>query len=401
MRIAYLCGDRGVDVAGNEGSSVHVRGLVSAFTTRGHDVSVFAFGRTLTTAAAHLPAAFFPIDRDPVLEDIRSGHAKLLRERDVDAAEAFEVHNIAVNQTALYELEARGPFDMVYERHSLWSYAGAQYAERYGIPLLLEVNAPLRSQQRSFRRLSLGDAAEAIERRVLTAARWVLLTSEGLFPYVRDAGLSRRKVRVVPCGVDARDMVAQVASTREAADPFVVGFVGSLKPWHGLDILMPAFDQLRRHDERSKLLIVGDGPARRDLESYIASYRIEDRVEFTGEIPHSRVLDQLARMHTGVASYPPTKDFYFSPLKLWEYAAAGVPIAASAVGRIPELLPHKKAALLHKAGNATKLAEHLARFRDRPEYAFRLARQARRIVRDFTWDRIAARIEKLGHDAGA
>ena len=70
----------------------------------------------------------------------------------------------------------------------------------------------------------------------------------------------------------------------------------------------------------------------------------------TGAVAHEAVPRYLAEMDVGVAPYPDLPTFYFSPLKIFEYAAARVPIVASAVGQIAEILVHRKSALLHPPG---------------------------------------------------
>jgi len=86
-------------------------------------------------------------------------------------------------------------------------------------------------------------------------------------------------------------------------------------------------------------------------------------------------------------------DFYFSPLKIYEYMAARVPIVASAIGQIAEILTHRQTALLHPPGNIGKMVEHIERLRAHPGLRAKLARQARQLmVKRFTWDRNAARV---------
>jgi glycosyltransferase involved in cell wall biosynthesis len=116
-------------------------------------------------------------------------------------------------------------------------------------------------------------------------------------------------------------------------------------------------------------------------------------VELVGAVPYAAVPVHLAQMDVGVAPYPALSSFYFSPLKIFEYAAAGVPIAASESGQIAELLAHRVTAMLHPPGSTTKLVRHIEELRARPELRARLARRARTAVaKPHTWDRLAARL---------
>src|SRR5207245_520286 len=116
-------------------------------------------------------------------------------------------------------------------------------------------------------------------------------------------------------------------------------------------------------------------------------------VQVTGDVDYARVPGFLARMDVAVAPYPRLSNFYFSPLKVYEYMAAGVPIVASAIGQVTEVLSHRKTALLHPPGSVGKMVAHLEELRDRPRLRARLARAARRLaVTRFTWARNAARV---------
>ena len=98
-------------------------------------------------------------------------------------------------------------------------------------------------------------------------------------------------------------------------------------------------------------------------------------------------------MEVGLATYPPLPLFYFSPLKVFEYAAAGVPIVASASGQIAEILAHRVNGLLHRPGDVEEIVRHVEELRARPILRVRFARRARRaVLKGYTWDRQAGRL---------
>jgi glycosyltransferase involved in cell wall biosynthesis len=397
MRIAYVCADRGVRPAGSGGSATHVREMVKALAARGLDIVVFA---TSGDAGSPLPFKVVDLQANPGSLELRSRIQRAARAHPDEARSSQEVYSLLLNQSLAAALESMSPApDAVYERHSLWSVAGLDFARRRGIPHLLEVNAPLVEQQYAYRELELEAAAGAIEGYVLSGSDRVLATSPELVGYARSHGASGRNVRVVPCGVPGSMFSAPLRTRQLDPSRFVVGFVGSLKPWHGVDVLLRAFRKLRAIDRSYYLVIVGDGPQRADVERYIREHRLEGCSDVLGNVPHEEVVRTLSRMDVAVAPYPELPSFYFSPVKLWEYAAAGVPIAASSSGEISRLFPHGEAALLHPPGSASKLAGHIHRLRSDAALATRLSRRARRIARAHTWDRLAARVEKIALDA--
>ncbi len=402
MKLAYVVADRGVSLSGTSGSAVHVREFATALAARGTAVTLFTACPPDEATCAHLPFAVVDLTTDPVLRALRQQVSKNLRARACSPAHAWELYSLLLNQILLEQLtQHRAAVDAVYERQSLWSVAGLQFARRHDLPFFLEVNAPLLAQQQAYRELAMIDVAAAIERLVIPAADRLLLTSPVLLASVRAAGASRRQVRVLPCGVPRWMFPANGRLGVRGASEFVLGFVGSLKPWHGVDLLLEAFRQLRALDSGYRLLIVGDGPMRGEVEAFCRQHGLSRAVTLTGAVDHRSVPTWLAQIDVGLAPYPPMPAFYFSPLKLWEYAAAGVPIVASASGELPRLFPHKSAALLHPPGNVRKIVAHVERLRHDPALARRFARRARRTAKLYTWDRIAARFEAIARRAVA
>ncbi len=400
MRIAYVSADRGISPTGGNGAATHLREFANAMVARGAEVKILT---PLPSGGREVHCELIDIDTDEFLPVLRRMTAKLARASDTTSAQASEIHGLLLNQSTIEHLDrlhARWPIDLVYERYSLWSYAGLEFAGRRQIPFFLEVNAPLAAQQEEYRRLYNAATARALESVLLGRADRVIVPSKVLVEYVVEQGARAGRVRIIPCGV-AREFFTSGASAKKApgAGEFVVGFLGSLKPWHGLDVLLEAFKRLLSRTAGYRLLVVGDGPLRTVIEDFRQACPRPDCVTITGEVAHRDVPRYLAQMDVGVASYPPLPTFYFSPLKIFEYAAAGVPIVASASGQIGELLVHRSSALLHPPGSVTKIAKHIEQLRANPELAARLARRARSLTKAYTWDRLAARLLAIAETA--
>ena len=241
MRIAYICADRGIELSGSAGSSVHTTELIRALVEQGASVDAFLSVAASDVNSVALPCPVFDIASDPILEQVRGRTAKALRDRSKDATSAAEVYSLLLNPSLMAALdENAGEVDLVYERHSLWSLAGLCFARRRGIPYFLELNAPLSVQQQEYRELELVEAATTIEDVVLSSADLVLATTAALVEHAHERGASRRSTRVLPCGVSADMFGDPTKRPKQNPDRFVLGFVGSLKPWHGIEILAAA-----------------------------------------------------------------------------------------------------------------------------------------------------------------
>lgn len=394
--IAYVCADRGVPIGGYKGASAHVAELTRALSERGAEVRILGARVEAAQAVAGLSV--------PVAE-LRAGRtARAMRQFAFDGASgprararASELHGVLVNQVLARELERlhrRWRIDAVYERYSLWSFAAAGFAHEAGVPFLLEVNAPLRDEQRRYRRLENSVLAATLESYLFRFASDVIVPSEELRPYVLDRGVQSRRVHVIPNAADPERFAPNRAA--RGRDEFVIGFLGSLKPWHGLEFLVRAFRRLHARFDGYRLLIAGDGPLREPLRRSLRLHDLLDATTFCGELAREQVPEVLSRMDAGVAPYPRLQRFYFSPLKVFEYMAAGVPVVASDIGQIGAVLSHGLTGLLHPPGRVGEMVACIEELRGSPELAVRLARNARSLVRRrFTWRRNAERVLAL------
>jgi glycosyltransferase involved in cell wall biosynthesis len=380
MRIAYVCADPGVPVFGTKGSSIHVQEVILGFLRQGAEVDLFA-----TRAGGDIPARLSAV-RLHLLPALPKGEPAA-RERAAFGA----------NQDLAAALRGAGPFDLVYERYSLWSFAAMEYARTAGLPGVLEVNAPLIEEQLRYRELVDTSGAEDVARRTFSAATAIIAVSRGVAEHVARYPDLRAAPHVVPNGVDPARFPPGLAATAPAAPgTFTVGFVGTLKPWHGVDVLVDAFARLHRVAPSSRLLLVGDGPERDSIEAQLHRSGLRDHVLLTGAVTLDRVPGLLASMDVAVAPYPDHPDFYFSPLKVYEYMAAGLPVVASGVGQLTELIRHGHNGLLCEPGDPVSLVAALEQLRLDPLLRRRLGDDARRtILRQHTWDAVVGRVLDL------
>jgi glycosyltransferase involved in cell wall biosynthesis len=389
MRIAYLCADHGIPVRGHKGASVHVREMVSALQAQGHAVRVFSpnpgTGNAIAAPLEVIGASGFP--------DWCARQARRLGDRRHPRLDK-EVRELAYNVTlylrVLRQLRRWRP-DAIYERYSLLNLAGLVLARRLGVPHLLEVNAPLRLERARTKGLALGGMAELVEGRIFAGTDAMLVVSTTLRAYTLAHGARAARTTVQPNAVDTTRFRPgrERAVTRQRlglhADAFVVGFAGSLKPWHGVGTLLNAFALLRADVPEARLLIAGEGPQGETLRAQVAGLGMDDAVIFTGGVLHDEMPDLLAAVDVGVAPYTEVPDFYFSPLKLYEYMASGLGVVASNVGEIAGLVRDGDTGLLCPPGDVPALAAALIDLARDPERRAALGVAAHAEAERHTW----------------
>lgn len=212
-------------------------------------------------------------------------------------------------------------------------------------------------------------------------ARGVIGVSEDIAAKLRRR-LPFTSVHCIRNGLDLERVVSTVEGSQMRqelgipVDAFVVGSVGRLVSIKGIEYLIRAFSLLARGDESecSRLIIVGDGPLRLSLEQLAAEQGVAGQVAFLGERRDAyrvmRAFDVFAlpSLHEGV------------PMVLLEAMAIGVPIVASGVGGIPEVVTDGKEAFLIPAQDPQAIAKAIGRIQASTELRTRMVEAARHRV---------------------
>ena len=405
MRIAYLTSDFGVPVLGSKGASVHVRRLVSALAERGHELLVLTPNRG-AGADETLPAELVEIPFDGASAELHG----LLGQEVIAAGNRLAkdlrnlFYSLVLESRAGERLVAFAP-DFVYERYTLFNTSGVELARRLDVPLVLEVNAPLVEEQREQRGLSLPRVAEEAQRWIFSRADELVVVSRWLQEYASAHGAARERVTVVPNAADPdlfrpRHEPSARRSRLGWEGCTVLGFVGAMKPWHGVDTLVTALAELDAPRSGFRLLLVGDGPELAATRARVQTLGLESAVHFTGSVPHHEIPEWLAAVDIAVAPYAAGAPAYFSPVKLFEYMAMGLPVVCARLGQTEELIAHGRTGWLYDADRPGALADTVRRLERDPD-ARRAAGAAgrTRVLGEHTWQRNADVVEGLARRA--
>lgn len=386
--VAYMCADPGVPVYGTKGASVHVQEIIRSFRARGDEVRLYCtrVGEHCPADLTDVPVIHVPVD---VIQDVAlTAHQRVAARERGQAVAAATLAQAAIGDGV----------GLVYERYSLFSTALAQVCRALDIPGVLEVNAPLIDEQREHRHLVDEASADRALAAQCTTAAVVTAVSAPVAAWVQDRmGSSQQDwVRVVANGVNTRRIRPVRARTSNLPE---VVFVGTLKPWHGVDVLIEAAALAKRP---WRLRLIGHGPEAPRIREQAKRLGVD--VDFRGAIAPMDIPEALDGALVAVAPYPAEAsagDQYFSPLKVYEYSAAALPVVASRIGQLPSIVRHGETGLLVPPSDPAALASAIDSLVADPDAARRVGVAGRTLmVAEHSWDAVLDRVT-AGLDAQA
>jgi glycosyltransferase involved in cell wall biosynthesis len=364
---------------GDGAEGIHIREMIAAFRSLGHEV-----------------LASGPVGESRPEVSIRA--SRLARIKKKLPQIAFEIaelgYSIASFLRTLYEIARYRP-DFIYDRYITFN-AGVVAAGRLtGVPVLLEVNAPLaleRSQQKD-EKLILRRIAFAMERWICRKAHRVIVVSTPLREYLLSVGVEKARCVVMANGANP-DRFTVMRPDHElrkrlniGPQALVLGFTGVLRGWHGLDLLLEALAALSSQGRDVAVLIVGDGPYRGALQAKAADLGVTDRMFITGLMPHDQVPFYVNIFDVAVS---PAATFYASPMKVIEYMAMGKAVVVPDTANFLDIVEPGVTGCTFSSGSATAMARELAALQDDPATIVRIGLSARqRVEQRLNWRRNA------------
>jgi glycosyltransferase involved in cell wall biosynthesis len=359
-------------VHSRDGQSVHVDELVAALRASGNEVLVIGPG-------FYENARFG--EESPTVARIRKLLPTVLK----------EVAEILLNVIIFYRLHKAYRFfapDFIYERYNLYLLAGSWLARWTDLPFYLEINSPLAAERSRFGGLRLKSLAHIAERFVWRSATKAFVVTTTLKNIVAASGVDQNRIHVISNGVVLERF--QEPTCRPLRDNITLGFVGFLRSWHGMDGVVEAMSTYSGVTPL-RLIVVGDGPARPALEAQIASLGMSDVVDIMGVVPFEEVPSLLCKFDIALQ---PKAVPYASPLKIFDYMAAGLAIVAPDQPNIREILQHRVNAILFDPDSPKAMWQAVTELIERPELIDQIGRAARAelVSKNYTWRGNAERI---------
>lgn len=385
MKIVWSLPVRGERLTSSRGDLVRARSLIDGLRAEGHEVIVVEdAGRVDTQAAVFAYRT--------VLRSLLPRRIGLIL-RDIGRAVHGVLHGLRVAGTA-----RRTRADLIIETQVAYAISGALAAWLAGISLVLDDCSP--GAEESAFGAGLPRLARAILLVQARCARSVIAVSPALAEMLTREGIPREKLVCVPNGVNVKSFEMADGSSWRAAhrlqEGCVLGFVGSFQPWHRVELLIEAVALLAA-GSRIHVMLGGDGPGLESVLSTAASRGVSSVIS-VGPVPADAIPSLLAACDVGVL---PHSNPYGDPMKLREYAAAGLPSVAPDLDPVRQVIEHNVTGLLFPLGDAESLAAALARLIADPALRRRLGEEARRrSVAGSSWiDRSRALVAAAAHDS--
>ncbi len=372
MKILYSAA--GTPIPGTHGGSVHTLELCRALSRRGHEVHLAALASCgalgdLDGVALHPLKRLLPVT-------LLEWTARRSLRRLIDALEP----------------------DVVVERFYTFGGAALTAAHAAGVPAVLEINSPARDYPGSLRdtldKLTLVRPVDRWRRRQLAMSAGFYTTSRHLLP----PDLQDRATVVVN-GVDIERF--RPGAETAATGPLRCVYVSSFRSWHGAEDLVAAVAHCAARRVSLQVTCIGEGPRWKLARAAAVAAGVENHIEFVGRVSHARIPELLADADVGLAPFAPDQfralelGWFWSPIKIFEYLAAGLALITADIAELKELLP-PTVATFYRCGDALALAEALMELESNRPAVRAMGHEARSLVeRKYTWDQQAAAVEAV------
>jgi glycosyltransferase involved in cell wall biosynthesis len=378
MNILYIAS--GIPVPGTLGGSTHAYEVARGLAERGHTVHL--------VAATHEGWGGLASFTRPVSQPF---HGFQLHQQDVPKTIAL------LGAWPLWRLARMVQPDVIMERYYNFAGAGIWAARRLGIPSLLEVNA-LMVDPPAVRKRRIDDALGGPMRRWATQqCRWAGRIVTPLRSTV-PAAIPPEKIVELPWGAQVERF--RIEDKTVPLIPTAI-FLGSFRAWHGVLNFVRAAILLLQRGHNYRFVLVGDGPERAEAEALASPFAAHFR--FTGAIAYDAVPQELLRASVGVAPFDTAPHpalraagFFWSPLKVFEYMAAGLPVVTADIAPLNQIVRHGQEGLLFREGDLSGLATSIAQLLENPAQAQQQGAAARaRVVTHYSWQRHCERLEAV------
>lgn len=394
MKIIYYSPHPTISSNAQTGPGTHIREMIAAMTQLGYEVLPVIIGDIVKKGGAEvIPQSTIKRYTKTVLKKIipkvirRSFKEYRLLRFDAWAAGILEER-----------VKEFAP-DLIYERAAYLQINGLKFIRKKGIKHYMEINAPFIDEVYQFENANTiwkqkSKNAEALQIQYPTR---VFVVSTILKEYYLQYTHDKDKIEIVPNCVNPDHLIidsilrSSIISEFKLTGKTIIGFVGSIFPYHGVDILINAFATVIKNNN-AHLLIVGDGFIVPELKTLARKLNLLNYITFTGSVPHKAVFTYISIMHITVMA---KSNWYGSPVKLFEYGSMEKAIIAPETSPVMDVMEHGIDGLLIKP-DTSELCEAISLLITNEDLRNQLASNFhKKVLREHTWIETARKILNL------
>jgi glycosyltransferase involved in cell wall biosynthesis len=221
----------------------------------------------------------------------------------------------------------------------------------------------------------------------------IFVLNQAMKDYFKKRGITSKKIRVAYDGTDP-SIFKPKSFDEKRKNPCII-FTGDLDSRDGVDILIKSFVRVKREFKDVRLYIIGDGPFLPRLKNLASKLNLSNNIIFTGWIPFEKLMKDLPNFLVGVvpSKYHLMNDIAI-PRKTFEFMAAGVPVVASDLNAMREVIQNNQSGLFFNTDDHESLSEAIIRLISDPSMYNRIQKNGREISEKHGVDKEVAKIER-------
>jgi len=389
MKIVYFSPHPNLNLSALSGPGTHMREVIAGFRSQGHEVVTCIMG------GEKIGNASIPTQSISFKSKIKKWIPGIIWQTLKDF-QLIKFDKYAFK--TLEEIVRKVKPDLIYERSYYLMQSGDEVAKKYSIKYFLEVNAPFIEEKKSMEGKSfLTSRASKIERIKNRSADRIVTVSSALKNHlINEYDCHEEKVFMIPNAVNPSNVDIDKSVVNKLMEKLnisstatVLGFVGSIFPYHGLDRLIKGFDIVRNklNDREIHLLIVGDGETLPELKSYALNNQIQN-IKFKGNIPHKEVYQYIDLMDITIMA---KSNWYGSPVKIFEYGIMKKPIIAPDTVPVRDVIKDGVDGVIVK-DNLEDFVSKLENLINDKDYRDKIASNFyRKVQAEYTWQQVAVK----------
>ena len=294
------------------------------------------------------------------------------------------------------------PTDLIHTHISvpIGDIAGLRCAKKKKLPLVVTYHGDLEENMGGFaRRISVYFYNKFLLDKILSYADVIISPSEYYINESQFLEKYRDKIVVIPNGINIEDFDLHYSKEecREKLDlPIdsrIILFVGTLSPHKGPDVLLKAMPKIIKNIPNTKLVFVGSGRMKEELEALSRRLGLGKYVKFAGFVEES--LKTFYYNSADVFCLPSVMTSEVFPIVFLEASASGLPMVVSDLNTFKCIIDEGYNGIVSKRGDENTLADAIIYLLENEEVRRRMGRNGRKKVENYSWERIAEETEKV------